>query len=99
MIDAAETCGIIERKGSWYNYGEQKIGQGKKQVADELKADPKLAAEIEKKVYDILKNRLIKNKDFASMIGSSGSDDESRSSGAITEFQDELGSDDKGSSD
>lgn len=50
IIDLGSEHGIIEKKGSWYSYNSQKLGQGKEASKEELKKNPKLADEIEKKI-------------------------------------------------
>jgi recombination protein RecA len=57
LLDAAESLGIVERKGSWYNKGETKIAQGRKSSIETLKSDPKLLNEIESEVKTILAAR------------------------------------------
>ena len=38
---------IISKKGSWYSYGETRLGQGKEATREELKKNEKLSSEIE----------------------------------------------------
>ncbi len=47
VIDLATNNDIIEKSGSWYAYKGAKIGQGKENVKEHLKANPKIADEIE----------------------------------------------------
>ncbi len=47
VIDLATNADIIEKSGSWYAYKGAKIGQGKENVKEYLKANPKIAEEIE----------------------------------------------------
>ena len=56
IIDLGVDCGIIKKAGSWFSYGDRKIGQGRDAVKDLLKNDAELAAEIEQKVREALKN-------------------------------------------
>lgn len=53
VVDLGVKAGIIEKAGSWFSYGDEKIGQGKEKVKDFLLANPKLMADMESK---ILKN-------------------------------------------
>jgi recombination protein RecA len=46
--------GIIEKSGAWYSYDGNKIGQGKDNVRDFLKANPDITTEIEKAIRDKL---------------------------------------------
>jgi len=50
IIDLGVAHGIIEKAGSWYSYGSDRIGQGKENVREYLKANPATAAEIEAKI-------------------------------------------------
>lgn len=54
LLDVAIENGIIEKSGSWFSYGDQKIGQGKENVKAYLEQNEELKAEIEAKVKDIL---------------------------------------------
>ncbi len=47
VINLATTQEIIEKSGSWYAYKGAKIGQGKENVKEYLKTNPKIAEEIE----------------------------------------------------
>jgi recombination protein RecA len=42
--------GLIDKAGSWYSYGDDRIGQGKENVREFLKANPEIAVEIETKI-------------------------------------------------
>ena len=52
VIDLGSEAGIIEKAGAWYSYNEEKIGQGKENVKDYLKANPQVFEEIMNKVRD-----------------------------------------------
>ena len=56
IIDLGVDYGIIKKAGSWFSYGDQKIGQGRDAVKELLKNNEALAAEIEAKVREALKN-------------------------------------------
>lgn len=47
IVDAATELGVIERKGSWYFIGEERIGQGRDNVIQLLEADPAKLKEID----------------------------------------------------
>ncbi len=53
LIDVATEYGILTKSGSWFSYGEQRIGQGREQVKRYLKENPELAEEIERKVREV----------------------------------------------
>jgi recombination protein RecA len=48
IIDLGSDLGVIEKKGAWFSYNGNRLGQGKEAVREELKKNPKLADEIEK---------------------------------------------------
>jgi len=50
IIDLGVTHGLIEKSGSWYSYDSKRIGQGKDNVRNFLKDNPKISDEIEAKV-------------------------------------------------
>lgn len=50
LLDTAVDLDIIEKAGSWYSYGEEKLGQGRENVKVLLEENEELAAEIDKKV-------------------------------------------------
>ena len=47
IIELGVDQGIIEKSGSWYSYGKDRIGQGKENVREYLKTNPEVASEIE----------------------------------------------------
>ena len=50
IIDLGVQHGLIDKAGSWYSYGDDRIGQGKENVRDFLKANPAVSEEIEMKI-------------------------------------------------
>lgn len=50
LVNIAAENDIISKKGSWYSYGESKLGQGSEAVAAILEDNPELFEEIDKKV-------------------------------------------------
>ena len=54
IIDLGVQHGLIDKAGSWYSYGEDRIGQGKENVREYLKTNPETSAEIEAKIRAIL---------------------------------------------
>lgn len=55
LIDMGADLGIIKKSGSWYSYGETKIGQGREAAKDVMKQNPELADQIEQEIYAALK--------------------------------------------
>ena len=54
IIDLGVQHGIIDKAGSWYSYGEDRIGQGKENVREYLRQNPKTSEEIEGKIRALL---------------------------------------------
>jgi len=50
IIDLGVQHGLIDKAGSWYSYGEDRIGQGKENVREFLRTHPETAVEIEQKI-------------------------------------------------
>ncbi len=50
LVDLGVNYGFIQKAGSWYSYGDEKIGQGKDNVKVFLKEHPEKAKEIEAKI-------------------------------------------------
>jgi len=47
LIDLGVEMGVIDKKGTWYSFGEKRLGQGKEATREELKNNLELAEEIE----------------------------------------------------
>jgi recombination protein RecA len=50
VLDIAVETGIVEKRGSFYSYGETRLGQGRENVKGFLRENPDLALEIENQV-------------------------------------------------
>ncbi len=50
IIELGVAHKLVEKSGSWYSYNGEKIGQGKDNAREFLRANPEIAAEIEAKV-------------------------------------------------
>ncbi len=50
LVDLGVKAGIVEKSGSWYSYGDERIGQGRENAKAFLKANPLTAAAIEVKI-------------------------------------------------
>ena len=50
VIDLGVQHGIVDKAGSWYSYGDDRIGQGKENVREFLKKHPEMAEEIEARI-------------------------------------------------
>src|SRR5208283_2184945 len=54
MLEAALQTNLIEKAGSWYSYGKERIGQGVENARLFLESNPAVYAELEKKVRGVL---------------------------------------------
>lgn len=52
ILDCAVDAGIIEKSGSWFSYMGERIGQGRENIKEYLKANPVIMAEIESAIKD-----------------------------------------------
>ena len=72
VLDLATDLDIIHKSGSWFSYGDRKLGQGRDAVKELLENDPDFAAEIEQQIME-QKDRLVlaskKNKKEAAVSG------------------------------
>ncbi|MEO8927542.1 MAG: recombinase RecA [Caulobacteraceae bacterium] len=50
IIDLGVKAGVIEKSGSWYSWNSQRIGQGRDNTREFLKANPDIADQIEQQV-------------------------------------------------
>jgi len=50
LLDMAIGTNIMEKSGSWYSYGGERIGQGRETVRDYLKEHPEMMDDIERKL-------------------------------------------------
>ncbi|MGE0667922.1 MAG: recombinase RecA [Sphingomonadales bacterium] len=50
LIDLGVKAGIVEKSGSWFSYDSQRIGQGRENAKEFLRANPQMAETIEKAI-------------------------------------------------
>jgi recombination protein RecA len=63
LVDLASDDGIIEKSGTWYSYGEERIGQGRENAKRFLLENPAICAEIRNRVME--KHGFLKNQEKA----------------------------------
>jgi recombination protein RecA len=54
LLDAAVANNIISKSGSWYSYGEERIGQGRENVKSFLESNPDMYQQVDKSVRSLL---------------------------------------------
>jgi recombination protein RecA len=56
ILDLGVDFGIVKKSGSWFSYGETKLGQGRDAVKELIKDNPDLAEELETKIKEAINN-------------------------------------------
>lgn len=64
-IDIGTDLGVFDKKGTWYSYKGQRLGQGREAVREELRNNPKLLEDIENDVRAAMKSKLPQSKPAA----------------------------------
>lgn len=54
LLDSAVKHEFIDKKGAWYAYGEEKIGQGRENAINFLETNPEIKLSVEKKIREKL---------------------------------------------
>ena len=52
ILDLAVQNGFVQKSGSWFSYNDEKIGQGRDKTIEFLRANPELAADLDRKVRE-----------------------------------------------
>ena len=63
ILDMAVQYDIVHKGGSWFSYGDRRLGQGRDNVKEIIKNEPKLAAELEQKIKDKIAEDIEKAKE------------------------------------
>ncbi len=58
LLDAADTCKVVERKGSWYSKGDLRFAQGRRPAIEFLRSNKPLAKEVEEEVREIMLTKM-----------------------------------------
>jgi recombination protein RecA len=57
ILDLGVEFGIVKKSGSWFSYGETKLGQGRDAVKLLIKDNPELAEELETKIKEFINKK------------------------------------------
>jgi len=52
LLDLGIKAGIVEKSGSWFSYGSERIGQGRENAKEYLRDHPELAREVEARLLE-----------------------------------------------
>ncbi|WP_436415186.1 recombinase RecA [Petrimonas sp.] len=57
IVDLGAELNVIKKSGSWYSYGDSRLAQGRDATKAVIKDNPELADELEKLVFEALKEK------------------------------------------
>jgi recombination protein RecA len=57
IIDLGTEYNFIKKSGSWFSYGDTKLGQGRDAVKEMLKDNPELCEELEAKIMQAINEK------------------------------------------
>jgi recombination protein RecA len=99
ILDLAVELEIVKKSGSWYSYGDNKLGQGRDSVKALIEEDEVLMADLEKQLRDLDKAAILAEKEGKSSktkgkkaekaISADSDDDEDEESDEDFVFEDE----------
>jgi len=55
LVDLGVEQGLVKKSGSWFSYGDTKLGQGRDAVKQLLDDNPELSAELEERIFESFK--------------------------------------------
>lgn len=87
ILDIATDLEIIKKGGSWFSYGDRKLGQGRDNVKELLKNEPELMKEIEELI-------LARKDEVAEKNGKKKKDKKGKAAAAAAEAADDVDIDD-----
>jgi len=74
VLDMATDNKIVQKSGSWFSYGETRLGQGRDKARTVLEETPELLEEIKQKVLDIRLNKGVASAGKGSKAADAGKD-------------------------
>ena len=57
ILDLGVEFDIVKKSGSWFSYGDTKLGQGRDAVKELLKDNPELLEELSEKIKEAIKEK------------------------------------------
>ena len=69
LLDIAAEVGVVSRSGTWYSYGQTRIGQGRDNARLFLRDNPEICKEIRTKVLEVKRPRIEAAADPADQSG------------------------------
>lgn len=62
LLDAAAELDVVKKSGTWYSYGDEKLGQGRDKAREFLKENPQILSEIEIQVRNRLRPQAVETE-------------------------------------
>ena len=90
LLDIAVDAGLIDKRGSWFSYNNERIGQGRNNVKTYLEQNPEVVDELDKKIRENLGSLSQSESTVGSIPGIDVVDEE-----VDTEFEDTSDDDDE----
>lgn len=76
IIDLAEAADIIKKSGSWFSYGDTKLGQGKENAKKTIEDNPELMEELTQRIFALMKEGPITKDKKRKKIGKDEDEDD-----------------------
>jgi recombination protein RecA len=76
LIDLGVKAGVVEKSGAWFSYDSQRLGQGRENAKNFLKANPQLAERIEQDIREnsgLIADRLLDQSGMSGPAEETGS--------------------------
>jgi recombination protein RecA len=76
LIDLGVRAGVVEKSGAWFSYDSQRLGQGRENAKNFLKANPQIAERIEQEFREnsgLIADRILDEADMGGPAGETGS--------------------------
>jgi recombination protein RecA len=75
LIDLGVKAGVVEKSGAWFSYDSQRLGQGRENAKNFLKANPQIAERIEQDIREnsgLIADRLLDQSGMSGPAGETG---------------------------
>ena len=79
ILDEALNLGFVEKSGSWFNYGEERLGQGRENAVEFIATEPGLREDLEAKVREAHNLAVAPESESAEEEGEADAGDEAES--------------------
>ena len=76
LIDLGVRAGVVEKSGAWFSHDSQRLGQGRENAKNFLKANPQIADRIEQAIREnsgLIADRILDEADIGGPAGETGS--------------------------